>query len=156
MSRKGLSLEAKQKRIEYHINTRTSPNNLFYIDGFDWKYISFHPVVDETWWFEKFNETPEICTSADFYWQFDEDVAFLEISTRKYPKFITETYINENFFARWNGGRKDGLLNLHALVLDDLIYSHTVERVMKKFWEFHQKMDLFETFYLKKESKILE
>jgi hypothetical protein len=151
MSRKGLSQEAKQKRIEYHIESRKTPDSLFYVEEFDWKFVSVHPVADENWWFEKFKETPQICTSADFYWQFDGDVAFLEITTKKFREFNDESY-----FVRWNRGRVDGLLNLHAWVLDDLVYSHTVKRVMEKFWEFHQKANLFETFYLKKESKKLE
>lgn len=159
--RKGLSAEAKQKRIEYHINQRLeySPENVFQVEGFDWIYIPVHPVADEDWWFEKFNETPDICIHADFYWQFYNDVAFLEISNQKYQDSAinkSETFVNESFFARWNGNRTDGLLNLHAWVLDDLIYSYTVKRVMKQFWKFHQKQDLFDTFYLKKDLKKLE
>lgn len=152
--RKGLSPESKQRRIEYHIEQRLeySPENVFFVDGFDWRYIPVHPVADELWWFEKFGQSPEICIGADFYWQFDGDVAFLELSTRhKCSNFETE-----DFFARWNGGRTDGILNLHARVLDELVYSWTVKRVMKIFWEFHQKTNLFETYYLKKDSKKLE
>jgi hypothetical protein len=159
--RKGLSREAKQKRIEYHIDQRLEyyPENIFYVEGFDWRYVPVHPLADEAWWFEKFKQSPEICLSADFYWQFDGDVAFLEISTAKYRDIIAgkgQNMTNEEFLARWNGSRTDGLLNLHAWVLDDLIYSQTVKRVMNKFWNVHQTSNLFETFYLKKQLIKLE
>ncbi len=153
--RKGLSPEAKRRRIEFHIDARTSPENVRFVEAFDWKYIAIHPVADESRWFEKFGESPEICSSADFYWQFDGDVAFLEIATKKLFEMSLDrrrAFEGEKFTARWKGHVKYGLLHLMAWVEDDLVYSRTVERVMRKFYEIHRRSDLFETFYLKKEA----
>jgi hypothetical protein len=151
----GLSPEAKLKRIEYQFDSRKrySPENVFTVSGFDWEATTHYVLADDDWWFEKFNESPDACVGADFYWKFDGDVAFLEIAAKKTAQLNFE---GELFYASWKGGRLNGILNLHALVEDDLIYSYTVERVMKKFWEFHQKSNLFDTYYLKRKLRKLE
>jgi hypothetical protein len=145
----GLSAEAKLKRIEYQFSDRKrySPEKVFSVNGFDWESVSHYVLADDYWWFEKFNEGSDNCLSADFYWKFDGDVAFLEIAAKKIAQ---SNFKGELFNASWKGGRLNGLLNLRAWVEDDLIYSYTVERVMKKFWKFHQQSNLFSTYYLKR------
>jgi hypothetical protein len=151
----GLSAEAKLKRIEYQFDSRKkySPENVFTVNGFDWEATTHYVLADDDWWFEKFNESPNMCVGADIFWKFDSDVAFLEINSKKIAQF---DFTGELFTARWKGGRLNGLLGLQAWVEDDLIYSYTVERVMKEFWEFHQQSNLFSTYYLKRKPRKLE
>jgi hypothetical protein len=130
---------AREKRLkDFEERKCDVVKNCFKTDGFDSEFVTIHPLADEDWWFEKFSESPAICEGVDLYWKFDGDVAFVEI----YSRDVSAVELS----ARW----RSGMLYLAAKVKDNLIYSTTVNFVLKSFWEKHLENNLFRKYYLKR------
>ena len=127
---------ARAKRLNsFEERKGNEPKDYFKTNNFDSEFITVNPMADEDWWFEKFNESPEICKKVDLYWKYDDDVAFVEIWSKDVSRI--------ELTASW----RNKMLYLSASVSDNLISSNTVNFVLETFEKKHLEENLFHNYF---------
>lgn len=87
------------------------------------RYITIHPMANETELLAHLGMSASSCISVDLYWQYEDDVRFVEIVARGYP-----IQREVGVFVR---KKRDGLVNIMAKLDAEAVTSKEVEAVLR-------------------------
>lgn len=117
---------AREQRLdEFDSRGRAEPSAVYHDEALG-AYILIHPLADEENELSRLGMSSASCTKADCYWNYDQDVYFLQVETTNYASR------EPGLWARISPG-EPSYINLVGIVDDPVVTSSAMHRIMRLF-----------------------
>lgn len=118
--------DRKKRLRDFRERKDFNRENVYVVANKGWEYIPVHPFADETEILRKLDFPAERCVEVDAYWNWGEDVVFIQVAA------TSDDGLPPSLYARYSD-RSSSRVNLYAVLTTKVVIRADFERTMHEF-----------------------